>query len=616
MSFAALTSCSELPRHSSWGIIAEMSGLEEKLAALELAHDAGALTDEIYEAECARVREEMSGGDAAPQEPEPQSEAEAAEPEPEPEAEATPPEGVPPEPEPDDGAAEVAAEAAAAEAEAAEARAAAAQQKAEADAAAAAEAEALKAAEQQANMAQIAALSQRFTGKEAKAYAKDLTSSMDRRLIRQGVLRKQGDVKISPRYFFLFNDMMLFCRFNEKKGKETTYEPRKQLSADKLAHSTLKVLAAEPDLKDRELAFEMKTPGYDTVLYAATREEREEWVLELKKMLTDLRESPAATAYGTLHQLIEGTLHHAALIGDVALAQRCIAPPREAGLLDQVDDHGATALHVACFSGKEGVAAALVQAGADASILDAAGRSAVHVAALGGHVDVISDAFADGVELDVADDADTTPLQHALGSNNMGVASMLVAMGAEPNRRNKGGWTGVHIAAQAGEADKVRQWVAVGADCNTPVSCAGSKHDGFTALLLAARAPADAAEATITVLLENGADPNATEPSGGLSALQLALQVDNTTVAEFLVRRGASYEGFAAELDEGMQARFEELHQEYLAAEERKRMLAASMAAPAGAQKMARDSVVSGYAFVSGSTKWNRRFLVVTKEER
>jgi hypothetical protein len=45
-------------------------------------------------------------------------------------------------------------------------------------------------------------------------------------------------------------------------------------------------------------------------------------------------------------------------------------------------------------------------------------------------------------------------------------------------------------------------------------------------------------------------------------------------------------------------------------------MLAASMAAPAGAQKMARDSVVSGYAFVSGSTKWNRRFLVVTKEER
>eukprot|EP01044_Picomonas_judraskeda_P008473 COSAG03_NODE_970_length_5151_cov_637.110451_6_plen_152_part_00 len=44
-------------------------------------------------------------------------------------------------------------------------------------------------------------------------------------------------------------------------------------------------------------------------------------------------------------------------------------------------------------------------------------------------------------------------------------------------------------------------------------------------------------------------------------------------------------------------------------------MLAASLAAPKGAQNLARDSVISGYAFVSGSTKWNRRFLVVTKEE-
>lgn len=528
----------------------------------------------------------------------------AAEPEPD-AGGSTPPEGVPPEPEP-----EVDAATAAAEAEAAAAAAAKLAAEAEAEAEAA-----RKMKEQQENMEEIAKLAQSLTGKEKQTYAQQLTSSMDRKLLRQGVLRKQGDVKISPRYFFLFNDMMLFCRFNEgKKGKATTYEPRKELSAEKLKSSVLKVLASERELKDKELAFEMKTPGYDTVLYAATPQERQEWVLELKQVLTSLRDDPAATAYGELHRIVEGTLHHAALVGDVDLAQRCIAPPRDPALLDAVDDHGATALHVACFSGKEGVAALLVQAGASASILDAAGRSPVHLAATGGHVDIISDAFASGVDLDVVDQADTTPLRHALENDNMGVATMLVATGADPNRKNASGWTGLHVAAQAGQADAVRRWISVGADCNVPVAEAGGRHDGYTALLLAARAPADAAEATISVLLDNGADPNTTEASGR-SALQLAMEVDNTTVAEFLVRRGAMYEGFAEELDEGTLARFGELHQEFLAAEERKQMLATSLAAPKGAQKLARDSVISGYAFVSGSTKWNRRYLVVTKDE-
>lgn len=549
-------------------------------------------------------------------EPAPQPEVdEASEPEPEPDEtapesapEAGPPEGVPPEPEPEVDAAEAAEAAAEAAAAAAAAAELAAAKLAEAEAA-------RKLKEQQENMEEITRLAQSLTGKEKQTYAQQLTSSMDRKLLRQGVLKKQGDVKISPRYFFLFNDMMLFCRFNEgKKGKATTYEPRKALSADQLKNSTLKVLASERDLKDKELAFEMKTPGYDTVLYATTPQDREEWVLELKQVLTNLRDDPAATAYGELHHLVEGTLHHAALVGDVDLAQRCIAPPRDPKLLDQVDDHGATALHVACFSGKDGVAAALVEAGASTTILDAAGRSAIHLAATGGHVDIISDAFGPSVDLDIPDTADTTPLRHALESDNMGVATMLVATGAKPNRANASGWTGLHVAAQAGQADAVRRWISVGADCNIPVAESGGKHDGYTALLLAARAPADMAEATIGVLLDNGADPNKTQ-AGGRSALQLAMEVDNTTVAEFLVRRGASYEGFAQELDEGTLARFGELHQEFLAAEERKSMLATSLAAPKGAQKLARDSVVSGYAFVSGSTKWNRRYLVVTKEE-
>ena len=145
----------------------------------------------------------------------------------------------------------------------------------------------------------------------------------------------------------------------------------------------------------------------------------------------------------------------------------------------------------------------------------------------------------------------------------MGVASMLRRAGATPDRMNKGGWSGLHIAAQAGAADKVRQWIAVGADCTGRGGEAGGKHSGYTALLLAARAPADAAEATIQVLLENGADANA--EAGGQTALALALSVDSTNVADFLVRRGAQFESLT--LDEATAERFAGLHQEFLAAE-------------------------------------------------
>ena len=540
-----------------------MADIEAKLAALETAHEAGAITDEAYEEAQMEI---ISSASSAP----------ASEPEPAPAEEGVPPEdaadAAEPEPEPEDAA------------ETAEARA-----EAEREAAAAAE------AEMQRNMAEIAQLAQVLTGKEAKKYQKKLSSSTERKIVKRGVLRKQGDVKISPRYFFLFNDLMLFCRFNEdkKKKKPTTYEPRKELSAEQLRGSTLKVLAAEPDMKDKELAFEMKTSGYETTLYAASVAEREEWIVALKDLVTGLQDDASSCGYATHHRLLEGTLHHAALVGDVGLAQRCMAPPRAPNLLDQVDQFGATALHVACFSGSDAVASMLVSEGAKTEMLDGDGRSPVHLAALGGHVDVISEAFtADmSVDLDVADAADTTPLQHALEAGNMGVASMLRRAGATPDRMNKGGWSGLHIAAQAGAADKVRQWIAVGADCNVRVGEAGGKHSGYTALLLAARAPADAAEATIQVLLENGADANA--EAGGQTALALALSVDSTNVADFLVRRGAQFESLT--LDEATAERFAGLHQEFLAAEERKRMVAESLAAAQGAQKLAADSVAAGW---------------------
>ena len=113
---------------------------------------------------------------------------------------------------------------------------------------------------------------------------------------------------------------------------------------------------------------------------------------------------------------------------------------------------------------------------------------------------------------------------------------------------------------------------------------------------------------------ENAADPNFAEPSGK-TALQLAREVDSDSAAACLVRHGADFEPLREDLDESTLQLFEKLHDEHLADIERTADLQRSAQSPMGAQALIHDCVVSGWMLVHGSTKWNRRFLVVTKNE-
>ena len=85
------------------------------------------------------------------------------------------------------------------------------------------------------------------------------------------------------------------------------------------------------------------------------------------------------------------------------------------------------------------------------------------MAALQGHADIIDVMGEQGVDMECPDTADTTPLQVAITHKQMMVAKMMVSHGVEPDRCNKDGWSGLHIAAAAGHANECRQWITVGA---------------------------------------------------------------------------------------------------------------------------------------------------------
>ena len=177
-----------------------------------------------------------------------------------------------------------------------------------------------------ADLEKLTTLSQSLTGKEASAVAKLLTSSLDRKFIHEGVLNKQGDVKISPRYFFLFSDLMLFCRFNEKKGKATTYEPRRVIPVEELKQATINLLTYGENKKQvpphkktcphsrvlhesplscrwQELGFSLKTPTESTTLFANTAAERDAWVAALKAtIMSSLGTASGLCAYGDHHR--------------------------------------------------------------------------------------------------------------------------------------------------------------------------------------------------------------------------------------------------------------------------------------------------------------------------
>jgi uncharacterized protein len=132
-----------------------------------------------------------------------------------------------------------------------------------------------------------------------------------------------------------------------------------------------------------------------------------------------------------LDQGVELDLFAACMAGAVERVAELVRGDHE--VVNSYSHDGWTPLHLACFFGQPAMAEALIALGADAN---ARSRNAMQ----------------------------NTPLHAAAASRSRDAVRALISHGADVNARQEGGWTALHAAAQNGDVEMVQLLIASGAD--------------------------------------------------------------------------------------------------------------------------------------------------------
>ena len=180
---------------------------------------------------------------------------------------------------------------------------------------------------------------------------------------------------------------------------------------------------------------------------------------------------------------------------------------------------GYTPLHFAAYKGHKEIVELLIAEGADVNAKDDMGRTPFHIAIYGRQNEIVELLIAEGADVNAKDDNSDTPLDEAIIYNSPETAGLL---------RKHGGKHGtIHMAAKAGDAEAVKEFLAAGTDVK--------RDDPFTPLHWAAlHGHKEIAELLIT----NGADVNATT-AWGSTPLHKAAQNGHKEIVELLIAKGA-----------------------------------------------------------------------------
>jgi uncharacterized protein len=221
-------------------------------------------------------------------------------------------------------------------------------------------------------------------------------------------------------------------------------------------------------------------------------------------------------------------LHWAAHWGDAETATRLIAAGANA---DVVNDLGVSPLHLACATGNVAVVTLLLKNGARTEVRPQGGETPLMVAARTGRLDIVRALLEATADVNGADSVrGQTALMWAANEHHAEVVRVLVAHGADPNQRSRGGFTALMFAGRVGDPVVTQVLLDAGARLEDTAATGG------TALLLAAEgeaaivakdfkrtAYASGHEETAILLVERGANPNATDEFGH-TALHLAVR--------------------------------------------------------------------------------------------
>jgi len=227
-------------------------------------------------------------------------------------------------------------------------------------------------------------------------------------------------------------------------------------------------------------------------------------------------------------------LHTAALLGDVETALACLDDP-DIGVDDTDPEDGWTALHMACKTGHEEIAAILIERNADINVEDMKGWTPLHRVAgkSAGHTDIAELLLAQrGVKHSVNDEEDGTPLHLACQFGHGEIAALLTDAGAEVTIADARGWTPLHWASYNG---KLACALAVLENATSQPDVDALDKQGQTPLHLAClRGHAGVA----ALLLENGASANRATLNGTMP-LHRAAMGGHPHIIEALIQGGA-----------------------------------------------------------------------------
>ncbi|KAK3245873.1 hypothetical protein CYMTET_44578, partial [Cymbomonas tetramitiformis] len=134
-----------------------------------------------------------------------------------------------------------------------------------------------------------------------------------------------------------------------------------------------------------------------------------------------------------------GKLHTAAKDGDIEKVKKLVAGRYMSmfgagSLVDELDEDGQTALHLAASKGHAEVCTFLLGKGADQNAPGVANFMPLHMAAAAGHVDVVALLVAHRVNIDATNQSFVTPLEEAARNGHAKCVGLLLA----EHRRRQG----------------------------------------------------------------------------------------------------------------------------------------------------------------------------------
>ena len=165
-----------------------------------------------------------------------------------------------------------------------------------------------------------------------------------------------------------------------------------------------------------------------------------------------------------------------------------------AGLLGAKDEKGLGAYTAAKYSGRNEIAALLLERGVELDVFTACmagarervveligrepelvktyshdGWTPLHLACFFGHPSLVETLIAQGAEVNARsrNAAQNMPLHAAAAGRNGEAVRILLEHSAEVNARQEGGWTALHAASQNGDVEMARLLIAGGADVQT-----------------------------------------------------------------------------------------------------------------------------------------------------